>query len=141
MLTTQSSADGSYLFEGLVPDAYVVQAQPLPGSLAIADSDGGSPEQTSVVLGARPVTYIDFLQCPCPDTFAQWQSQHDLGEEAGASDDPDGDGLDNLTEYALGSDPRRGVRSASAFRLEGTNGIHAVLRRPLAGASRSEVCH
>ena len=130
---TQSSADGTYLFEGLAPDAYLVQASPLPGSQAVADSDGGAPDQTSVVLGTKPVTYIDFLQCPCPDTFAQWQAQHDLGTEAGASDDPDGDGLDNLAEYALGSDPKLGVRSSSAFRLEATAGIDALLRRPVQG--------
>ncbi|MBL9146894.1 MAG: putative Ig domain-containing protein [Verrucomicrobiaceae bacterium] len=131
--TTQSSADGTYLFEGLAPDAYLVQALPLPGSQAVADSDGGAPDQTSVVLGTKPVTYIDFLQCPCPDTFAQWQAQHDLGTQAGASDDPDGDGLDNLAEYALGSDPKQGVRSSSAFRLEATAGIDALLRRPVQG--------
>jgi hypothetical protein len=111
----------------------VVQALPLAGSLAVADTDGGLPDQTSVVIGTKPVTYIDFLQCPCPDTFAQWQSQHDLGNQAGASDDPDGDGLDNLAEYALGSDPKAGVRSSSAFRLEATAAIDALLRRPVQG--------
>ena len=43
------------------------------------------------------------------DPFAQWQAAKFAGgsshPESGPEDDPDTDGLDNLIEYALGTDP------------------------------------
>lgn len=46
---------------------------------------------------------------PAPVSHAEWIALHfgDNGGEAGPSDDPDGDGVVNLLEYALGSDPKR----------------------------------
>jgi endo-1,4-beta-xylanase len=60
---------------------------------------------------------------PAETAFAAWQALHFTEEEragpaAGAEGDPDGDGLANLAEYALGLDPRRGDGSGVGPRLE-----------------------
>ena len=131
--TTTSISDGTYLIEGLKSEVYIVQAEPVPGSVAVSDSDGGRPDQTSVVLGEKPVTYINFLQCLCPDTFSQWQAQHGLSGNNSASGNLDSDGADNLMEYALGTDPASGVQPVSHFRLDATPAIDAVLIRQQQG--------
>ncbi len=37
--------------------------------------------------------------------YAAWISQYDVGAETNMKDDPDSDGLDNLSEFSLGGDP------------------------------------
>ena len=131
--TTVSNPDGSYVIEGLPANAYVVEAIPLPGATAVADTDGGKPDQTAVIVGSAPLASVDFLQSLSADTFSQWQSQNGLGGENGAGDNPDADGFDNIVEYALGSDPSSGVQATARFHLEATAGIDAVLMRPAQG--------
>ena len=38
-------------------------------------------------------------------TFEGWMGEYDVGTETAMTDDYDGDGMNNLTEYALGGDP------------------------------------
>ncbi|MCP5535754.1 MAG: hypothetical protein H7A51_05905 [Akkermansiaceae bacterium] len=42
-----------------------------------------------------------------PQTYAEWSSSHNLS--GGQTDDDDDDGVDNLGEYHMGSDPKSGI--------------------------------
>lgn len=63
-----------------------------------------------------------------PVTFANWQSQWFTAAEnaiSGINSDPDGDGLSNGLEYALGRNPRQPDRAdvfSSALEMDGTSG-------------------
>ncbi len=66
-------------------------------------------------------------------SYEVWQSQHFSAEqilagEADRDDDPDGDGLDNLGEYALGGDPWA-YTAAPAMQLDDTH-MTLVFTRP-----------
>jgi lysophospholipase L1-like esterase len=54
-----------------------------------------------------------------PLTFDRWGGLHDLsGSDAAALSDPDGDGVSNLLEFAMGGIPTSGSDPASIFRLQ-----------------------
>lgn len=70
-------------------------------------------------------------------TFAAWAEAHEVG---GPSEDPDADGLDNLTEYGLATDPRHPTAAAGTpvgavqvLDVEGASGTYLTLTftRPL----------
>jgi len=69
-----------------------------------------------------------------PATFTAWQAQNSLEGLSQPNDDPDSDGLTNLLEYALGSQPDSGLGDAR-FALEQTGGgtIDAWFTRPMGG--------
>ncbi len=66
-------------------------------------------------------------------TFADWAAPYALNAAVtNYQNDADGDGLNNLVEYALGGNPVNGARAANAlpgFRPAGTNGIEYVYQR------------
>jgi hypothetical protein len=80
---------------------------------------------TAVVESDSTTTATYPLSIPAAMTYATWAE--DLDDD-GQGDDPDGDGLVNLLEYAFGSDPESGFTSfpggaANCPRLDNLNGI------------------
>ena len=72
-----------------------------------------------------------------PGSFQAWKSAVSLPQEE-PGDDPDGDGLSNMIEYALGSAADSGLVAAGAPELRWnaeTNGFDFVFSRRLGGAS------
>jgi hypothetical protein len=96
-----------------------------PSGLLTASGTGGGPflltaTTPSGKFGAASVTV------EAPVGFASWLQQNFSAEErnddsvSGEGADPDGDGLPNLLEYALGSDPRQASRErVPAMWIEG----------------------
>lgn len=81
-------------FSDITAIGYTVQAQP------VADP---STDRSSLNLSAFAA---DMTVLPGPADFADWSVALGLAEDDRAtSADPDGDGLPNLLEYALGGDP------------------------------------
>jgi fibronectin-binding autotransporter adhesin len=62
-----------------------------------------------------------------PDPFVAWAAQISNPAQRGKTDDADGDGLDNLTEFAFDSNPSSGTASgkiqAKGFTLGGENAL------------------
>jgi hypothetical protein len=65
--------------------------------------------------------------------YNDWAAQHfaDIPAQSGTTNDPDGDGINNLFEYVFGTDPRAAGGIAGAVNpifgsTSGTNGIYSV---------------
>jgi hypothetical protein len=70
-----------------------------PAQFALTPTGRGRPERIDLALGTLPVdTDGDGLG-------DAWEQQHFGGLSATASEDPDGDGLNNLREYRAGTNP------------------------------------
>lgn len=55
------------------------------------------------------ITAINSVSAEAADPVAEWAEGNAIPEgQRGDIDDPDGDGVDNLVEYALDTDPNRG---------------------------------
>ena len=132
--TTVTSDQGTFSFDAQPAGDYLVVQTVPTGSQATYDTDGGDPATTSVTVTNAPVKDLKFLQATCPDTFAIWQSQHTLGGDNAAGDNPDGDLASNLLEFALGTSPDSGAAQRK-FWLEAntSGGIDAVLVRTTTG--------
>lgn len=63
---------------------------------------------SAVVESDTTTTATYPLSIPAAETFSQWAVGLD---DAGQNDDPDGDGSENVLEYAFGSDPESGFTS------------------------------
>lgn len=94
------------LLSGSLPDGLALGAD---GLLAgYPGSSGASFFEVRLVDGVRhEVTRgFDFLVAPAPDLFAEWaDTLHWDGADSSPDADPDGDGMPNFAEYALGTDP------------------------------------
>ena len=115
--TARSEADGSFLFEELVPGEYILQVR----YAVYCPEDGGYVDVwwPGEVLDTRalPITVVegellDGVTIEAPEDMDhdgmgdRWEEQHGL--QVGLDDgggDLDGDGFTNLEEYLLGSDP------------------------------------
>ncbi|MBK8092689.1 MAG: DUF11 domain-containing protein [Verrucomicrobiaceae bacterium] len=66
-----------------------------------------------------------------PSSFAAWQYANPLGGQNGPNDDPDGDGVPNLAEFAFCYNPSSGIHRGCPFELEVQSGgsVNALLRR------------
>ena len=141
---------GGYLIDDLRP-ASVGPLELSGGATVMALGSAEDPERrgylTDPGADANP-WYVELhlrLSDPAPvanniplkrlpaETFAAWQALHDLGDQAGPNDDPDGDGVSNLVEYALGTAPNSGANPWQHFQLEVDHEagiVSALLRRP-----------
>ena len=66
--------------------------------------------------------------------FTNWAEQNELsGDDAAWGADPDGDGLNNLAEYALGGNPSSGDAAGvlPASTVDGTGRVEYIYRRRL----------
>ena len=127
--TAVTGDDGSFEFASVKAGDYLVVQTPPAGVEAVADTDGGKADTTSVVMDGKPVSDLEFIVATSPNTFAEWQSQH---ESADAS--VDGDAYDALLEYALGTSPEV-ADSTARFWVEcnARGGADAVMVRPING--------
>lgn len=66
-----------------------------------------------------------------PTTFASWQYANPLGGQNGPTQDPDGDGLTNLEEFAFCYQPNSGVATSCPLRIvrNGDGTLDAEVRR------------
>ncbi len=80
----------------------------IPGTGDFPDSLGSPIYDPSVTIGSGGFDLEAVGAISVPVTFARWTEINRLPTgENGANDDPDGDGIHNLMEAALGRDPRR----------------------------------
>ncbi len=101
---TATSGDGSFLFTGLTAGAYSVAFTPPQGFTAT------TPVSANVTLSAGGAGSTTFgaraTPAPTDNAYAQWAATQNLPQQARRpSDDADGDGLANLFEYFIGSNP------------------------------------
>jgi large repetitive protein len=66
-----------------------------------------------------------------PTTFAGWQYANPLGGQNGASQDPDGDGVTNLEEFAFCFSPTSGINGGCSLEIvrNGDGTLDALMRR------------
>jgi hypothetical protein len=93
--------------------------------LALGSADDSNPETAA----------LEEASTSLPATYAQWAEQHQLGSADAPLDDADQDGLSNLLEYALGSDPLNGIQPTQALKLtvDASGQLIASFARPAAG--------
>ncbi len=73
--------------------------------------------------------YTEMVALPT-NTFADWAVPYSLNAAVtNLLNDADGDGLNNLVEYALGGNPTNRVRSTNAQRVQSGDGMEYVYRR------------
>ena len=130
-VTDDSLPSGSEL-----SSVWTVRSAPVGGQVSFADANAPTTSATFSVAGSYvlrltasdgPATVFEELTVNVAsyETFAIWiSSQSGVGGLTGATDDPDGDGFDNLLEYALGtaaaastSRPVVGSSLTSSFKL------------------------
>ncbi|MEI6653795.1 MAG: SdrD B-like domain-containing protein [Verrucomicrobiota bacterium] len=118
--STVTNAIGIYLFTNAVPGDYVVYlptAPDFPPGVCIQQSPNDDPidndnNGSQPVLGgpvSSPVIHIGWAESnmtidfgfACYGTWQEWQFLNPLDGKNHPSDDPDGDGYDNLIEYAF----------------------------------------
>lgn len=87
------------------------------------------------MLSTRIMTAINSITLAPEESFSAWIGESGVPEvEQGANDDPDGDGLANLLEYALGLDPAL-ADSEEGLRIEsGPGGQRLVFQRSKSAA-------
>ncbi len=84
--------------------------------------------------GARLAYELEFVPPPPPDPYADWRAAHFTSGElaapaiSGPDADPDGDGLLNLLEYALGQDPRTPATSPALAASTSTSNFNSHLQ-------------
>jgi hypothetical protein len=93
--------------------------------LALGSADDSNPETAALEEASTSLAA----------TYAQWAEQHQLGSADAPLDDADQDGLSNLLEYALGSDPLNGIQPTPALKLtvDASGQLIASFARPAAG--------
>lgn len=85
--------------------------------LAITAVENGAPgtiAEHRVLIADRTVSQSDSDHDGLPDS---WELHHFGHLSYGATDDPDGDGADNLTEYHMGRHPAAGVHAVTPPQL------------------------
>jgi hypothetical protein len=105
--TDDSSATTSLDLEFWAPDGTRAAAGPPP--LRLSTTQAGRWRVRLRARSGGPVAYSLALQQPDRESLAAWQKRRLAGSRARqslATADPDRDGLDNTTEFALGSDPK-----------------------------------
>jgi autotransporter-associated beta strand protein len=87
---------------------------------------GGIPAGYNLVIGATTIT---LEASGGGDGFTGWAASFGLaGESALASADPDGDGIQNLIEFVLGTDPTAASSGLPAATLDGTDLVFSFTR-------------
>lgn len=102
----------------------------IPGTGQFLDILGAPIYDPSVTIGSGGFDLEAVGAISVPVTFARWTEIHQLPSGAnGPTDDPDGDGSDNLMEAALGRDPRRSeTQAASGLQVFGGQAVFAFSR-------------
>ena len=103
-------SDGSHPAAGQTSDPWPTEADGTGYALVLARPDTipapGVAASWRLSSGATPAVVVDDEDL----TYAAWATIH--GGSLAANDDADGDGLANLIEYSLGSDPEQGPAPA-----------------------------
>ena len=87
------------------------------------------------MLSERVITAINSITLAPEESFASWIAETGILEaEQGAHDDPDGDGLTNLLEYALGLNPALADAGAGPRMESGTEGPRLIFQRSKSAA-------
>jgi hypothetical protein len=69
-------------------------------------------------------------------SFKKWIRRFAVGSQTNQTDDPDGDGFCNLSEYAFGADPLQSTQRPAALRILSDQGIRIVYSRRRVSKSR-----
>lgn len=104
-------ADRTYLWLGgtLADDFHPNTIGQAVMANAVIDAFNTRYESNIDPLGGSEIL-SDIVGIRAARTYTEWATCYDLGSADQAGDDMDGDGLDNLTEYALDMDPQRAER-------------------------------
>jgi hypothetical protein len=96
------------------------------GQYQVTVSCYGEEYQASVVLASNDTLTVMVDLPPSEAIYGDWVDQYPtLGSATNLLDDPDGDGVCNLQEYAVGGDPANGADQGTAVSsaLEQKNGV------------------
>ncbi|MBJ7259395.1 MAG: carboxypeptidase regulatory-like domain-containing protein, partial [Chthoniobacterales bacterium] len=141
-ITTTSDANGDYSFSNIPAGTYGVKKTPSSSYRSYSDIDGTDPDwiQNIVVTDDTESSGNDFVvqNLECPNTWPNWQNDHNNLPNTNTTGNSDGDMQNNLMEYAFCMNPDNGEGSPYCLVASLSNTatqVDLVFSRTLGGAT------
>ena len=141
-ITATTDSNGDYTFSNVPAGTYGVKKTPSPNYRSFSDVDGTDPDwiQNIVVTDDTESSGNDFVvqNLECPNTWPNWQDEHNNLPDTNTTGNNDGDLWNNLIEYAFCMDPNNGEGSPYCLVPSLSNSateVDLVFSRTLGGAT------
>jgi len=141
-ITTTTDSNGDYSFSNIPAGTYGVKKTRSPSYRSYSDTDGGDPDwiQGIVVTDDTESSGNNFVvqNLECPNTWPNWQDEHNDLPNTNTTGNNDGDLWNNLVEYAFCTDPNNGEGSPYCLVPSLSNAaaeVDLVFSRTLGGAT------